>query len=80
MNRVEHLVENALTLYDKVLRGQKDYSEAADEFITNEINIDLAADCELSLSQAWNIAMYVGDWWLKEMIEHDQRRTTGLFH
>ena len=66
MNNAEHLVENAIIAYNKFADGKMDFKDARKLFDEDEKNIDLASHCDISLLTAWNIGMYVVDYWIKE--------------
>lgn len=75
MSNEEHLIENALVLFQDVLNGRKSYDEAMDLFLTDERNKSMSEKSLIVLEKVWAMANYVTYTWcegedIDELTQH----------
>ena len=75
MSHEEHLIENALMLFQDVLSGRKSYDEAHGLFLTDERNKSMSEKSLIVLEKVWSMANYVTYTWcegkgIDELTQH----------
>lgn len=63
MNHEEHLIENALMLFQDIVKGKRDYDEAMDLFLSDERNKSMSEKSLIVLEKVWAMANYVTYSW-----------------
>lgn len=75
MSNEEHLIENALVLFQDIVEGKKDYDEAHGLFLTDERNKSMSEKSLIVLEKVWAMANYVTYTWcegrdIDELTQH----------
>lgn len=75
MSHEEHLIENALVLFQDILNGRKSYDEAMDLFLSDERNKSMSEKSLIMLEKVWSMANYVTYTWcegrdIDELTQH----------